>query len=86
MLQPEMIALIPLIAFGFYRLMLRPGIHADRLLSLRIRMCIAQLIGFALVPVTFFGHETWGAVGVAVPMALGAGLLLWLQPEKWRVK
>ncbi|HBO2453917.1 MULTISPECIES: hypothetical protein [Pseudomonadaceae] len=79
----QMLILVPLIALGLYRVITKPGIHADRLLSLRNRTRIAHLITFGLAPGTLLGYEAWGTLGVAAPLMLGVALICWLLPEPW---
>ncbi|HBN8277943.1 TPA: hypothetical protein L3682_001946 [Pseudomonas aeruginosa] len=80
----QILILVPLIALGLYRVITKPGIHADRLLSLRSRTRLAHLVTFGLAPGTLFGYEAWGAVGVVAPSVLGVALICWLLPEQWR--
>ncbi len=79
----KMMVLVLIAAFGLYRIITRPGIRADRLLSLRWRQRLAHLVAFALIPITFFGYQSLSTPGVVVPMTLGSVLVVWLLPEPW---
>lgn len=73
-------------AVGLYRTITKPGIRADRFLSLRWRQRLAHLVALALIPITFFGYQSLSAPGVVVPMTLGFVLVVWLLPEPWSVR